>query len=156
MREVKVPVLIVGAGGCGLSTSIFLSDLGVDSLTIERHPQPAIVPKARYLNQRTMEIFRQHGVADAVYRRAAPLENIRSVRWCTSLGGNDPLDRRTFHEVDAFGGGPLTHYERDSPCRSTCFAQVYLKPLLKEIAEQRATGRGSEAQLTTELESKDG
>ena len=141
MREVKVPVLIVGAGGCGLSTSIFLSDLGVDSLTIERHPQPAIVPKARYLNQRTMEIFRQHGVADAVYRRAAPLENIRSVRWCTSLGGNDPLDRRTFHEVDAFGGGPLTHYERDSPCRSTCFAQVYLEPLLKEIAEQRAPGR---------------
>lgn len=27
---IDVPVVIVGGGGCGLTTSIFLSDLGVD------------------------------------------------------------------------------------------------------------------------------
>lgn len=67
MKEIEVPVLIVGAGGCGPSSSIFLSDAGVESLVIERHERPSPLPIARYLNQRTMEIFRQHGVADAIY-----------------------------------------------------------------------------------------
>ncbi|MDT7626164.1 MAG: hypothetical protein QOF99_7065, partial [Pseudonocardiales bacterium] len=29
MADLDVPVLIVGGGGCGLSASLFLSDLGV-------------------------------------------------------------------------------------------------------------------------------
>jgi len=46
--------------------SIFLSNLGVDSLLVERHATSGRMPKARYLNQRTMEIFRQHGIAEVV------------------------------------------------------------------------------------------
>jgi 2,4-dichlorophenol 6-monooxygenase len=58
MAHFETPVLIVGGGGFGLATSMFLSNLGIDSLLIERHATPSPMPKARYLNQRTMEIFR--------------------------------------------------------------------------------------------------
>lgn len=85
MPEFRVPVLIVGGGGCGLSSSIFLSDMGVESLLIERHPGPGRMPKARYINQRTMEIFRQSGLADAIYARSMPLAHISRIRWATSL-----------------------------------------------------------------------
>ncbi len=52
--DVEVPVLVIGGGGCGLAASIFLSDLGVEHLLIERHPTTSPLPKASYLNQRTM------------------------------------------------------------------------------------------------------
>ena len=107
MKDIQVPVLIVGGGGCGLSTSIFLSNLGVDSLLIERHPQQSPMPKARYLNQRTMEVLRQHGLADTVYQRSVPLEYISKMRWCTSLGGDGPWDRKTLYDLEAWGGGSL-------------------------------------------------
>jgi 2,4-dichlorophenol 6-monooxygenase len=136
MRELRIPVLIVGAGGCGLSSSICLSELGTQSLLIERHASPGQLPKARYLNQRTMEVFRQIGVADAVYARSMPLEYISRIRWCTSLAGDGPLDRKTFYAIDSFGGGSLTHYRADSPCESTLYPQVRLEPLLREEAER--------------------
>ena len=140
MREIKIPVLIVGGGGCGLSSSICLSELGTKSLLIERHPTPGRLPKARYLNQRTMEVFRQVGVADSVYAKSMPLKYISRIRWCTSLAGDGPLDRKTFFAIDSFGGGSLTHYRIDSPCESTLYPQVRLEPLLKQEAEQRNPG----------------
>ena len=140
--DIRVPVLIVGGGGCGLSSSIFLSDHGVESLLIERHEHPSPMPKARYLNQRTMEIFRQHGLADEIYGRAFPIDYMAKMRWCTSLGGDGPLDRRKLFEMDAFGGGSLKErYALDSPCMSTIYPQVRLEPVLRQAAGQRAPGR---------------
>lgn len=91
MAELSVPVLIVGGGGCGLAASLFLSDLGIDHLLVERHTSTSHLPKAHYLNQRTMEIFRQHGIADSVYEVGTPREMFSQVRWRTSLGGDGPL-----------------------------------------------------------------
>ena len=53
--DFEVPVLIVGGGACGLTTSLLLSDLGVAHLLVERHASTSILPKAHYLNQRTMK-----------------------------------------------------------------------------------------------------
>jgi 2-polyprenyl-6-methoxyphenol hydroxylase-like FAD-dependent oxidoreductase len=39
MKEVNVPVLIVGGAGCGLSLSIFLARQGIESWLVERHPE---------------------------------------------------------------------------------------------------------------------
>ncbi len=142
MSDHQVPVLIIGGGGCGLSASIFLSNLGVEHLLVERHASTSLLPKAHYLNQRTMEAFRQHGVADAILAVAAPIEKFGKVRWTTSLGGDGPLDRRIIHEMDAFGGGALRpRYEADSPCLSSNYPQLRLEPLLREQAERRAPGR---------------
>jgi len=142
VADVEVPVLIVGGGGCGLTASIFLSELGVESLLVERHESTSHLPKAHYLNQRTMEIFRQHGIADSVYAVGTPLENFGKVRWRTSLGGDGPLDARTFYTMDGFGGGSLYDlYAADSPCLSSNLPQIRLEPILRRHAEDRAPGR---------------
>jgi len=57
MSEIRVPVLVVGGGRGGLSASIVLSSHGVEHLLVERHDSTSNLPKAHYLNQRTMEIF---------------------------------------------------------------------------------------------------
>src|SRR5438309_9025209 len=88
MAVFETPVLIIGGGGCGLSASIFLSNLGVDHLLVERHDSTSVLPKAHYLNQRVMEVFRQHGVAEAILEVGAPIEKFGKVRWVTSLGGD--------------------------------------------------------------------
>lgn len=135
MQDIEVPVLIVGGGGCGLASSLFLSKQGIRSLLIERHPAPGRLPKARYVSQRTMELLRQFGVADRVYERSMPLKHISHIRWCTTLAGDGELDRRTFYRVESFGGGSLAqHYARDSPCESTLYPQVRFEPLLREMA----------------------
>lgn len=142
MAETTVPVLIVGGGGCGLAASLFLSNLDTDHLLIERHDSTSHLPKAHYLNQRTMEVFRQHGFADEIYEVGTPMENFGKVRWRTSLGGDGPLDGRTFYTMDSFGGGStIERYRRDSPCLSSNYPQLRLEPLLREHAQKRGTGR---------------
>lgn len=140
MADIEVPVLIIGAGGCGLTASIGLSELGVGSLLVERRARTGTLPKARYINQRTMEVFRQYGLEEAMIARAMPLEHIQRIRWCTTLGGDGPLDRRTFHSVESFGGGSLTDYARHSPCKSCLYPQVRLEPFLTDEALQRNPG----------------
>ncbi|MCX4527167.1 MULTISPECIES: FAD-dependent monooxygenase [unclassified Streptomyces] len=142
MRAIEVPVLIVGGGGCGLSASVFLSDQGVEHLLVERHPDTSRIPKAHYLNQRTMEIFRQHGVAEDVLAEAAPLDKFGKVRWQTTLAGDGPLERRLIHEMDAFGGGELQEtYAAVGPVLPAKLPQMWLEPILRRHAEQRNPGR---------------
>jgi 2,4-dichlorophenol 6-monooxygenase len=142
LSTIEVPVLIVGGGGCGLSSSIFLSNLGVEHLLVERHPSTSNLPKAHYLNQHTMEIFRQHGVAERIYEVAAPLKNFGKIQWKTSLGGDRPMDRQLIHEMDAFGGGSTSaQYELDGPSPASNYPQLRLEPLLREEAEKRAPGQ---------------
>ena len=142
MTSIEVPVLIIGGGGCGLVSSILLSNLGVEHLLVERHESTSRLPKAHYLNQRTMEIFRQHGIADEIYAVGAPIEKMGRVRWQTSLGGDGPIDRRTIAVMDAFGGNSLRErYRADSPCDASNYPQLRLEPLLRRLAEQRGPGR---------------
>ena len=68
---IDTPVLISGGGPVGLTASLLLSRHGVRSLLVERHPSTARTPKARGINARTMELFRQCGIEEAV--RAAGL-----------------------------------------------------------------------------------
>jgi 2,4-dichlorophenol 6-monooxygenase len=142
VQAIEVPVLIVGGGGCGLSASVFLSGHGVGHLLVERHPDTSHVPKAHYLNQRTMEIFRQHGLDQAVAEQAAPLEKFGKVRWQTTLTGDGPLDARVIHEMDAFGGGALRDtYAAAGPVLPAKLPQLRLEPILRRQAEQHNPGR---------------
>ena len=141
IKPIEVPVLIVGGGGCGLSLSIFLADLGAAFVTIERNAETTDHPRAHILNQRTMEIFRQHGFADDVYARGAPLELMERILFVTSLGGDGPLDRRPIGSLDGYGGGTLRErYDADSACRATNLPLMQLEPLLRGVAEARAPG----------------
>jgi 2,4-dichlorophenol 6-monooxygenase len=138
----EVSVLIVGGGGCGLAAAVMLADLGVDTLVVERHPGTAVMPKAHILNPRTLEIFRQHGLSEDVYRMGAPREANSTCRWFTSLGGPEKWDAKEIHRTDAWGGNSLrAHYRDLSASRHGNVPQKELEPLLRRHAEERNPGR---------------
>ncbi|MEK8108302.1 FAD-dependent monooxygenase [Micromonospora sp. M12] len=142
MGAIEVPVLIVGGGGSGLSASIFLSDHHVDHLLVERRADTSKLPKAHYLNQRTLEIFRQHGLEADVTELGASPEEFGKVRWQTTLTGQGPLDGKLIHEMDGFGGGALHEkYAAAAPVMPVKLPQVRLEPILRRHAEQRNPGR---------------
>lgn len=137
MQEIQTPVLIVGGAGCGLASAIFLSELGIESWLVERHPTTSPAPKAHYINPRVMEMFREIGMADTIYDVGAPLENMCKVGWYTSLGGDGPMDRKIIAEMDAFGGRSLKEaYSSKSPCRATNYPQLRLEPLMCDHASR--------------------
>ena len=139
--EKTVPVLIVGGGGSGLTASIVLSDLGVETLLVERHSTTSRYPKAHILNGRTMEIMAQHGVAEDIYRKGAPPEKSSAMVWLTSLGGDEPYDGKVLYRTDAYGGGSLApRYAEVCAQRHGNLGQLWLEPLLRDHAEQRNPG----------------
>ncbi|MQY25785.1 FAD-dependent monooxygenase [Nocardia aurantia] len=139
---IETTVLVVGAGVGGLTASIFLSNLGVDHVLVEQRPEPARLPKAHYMNHRTMEIFRQHGIAGDFEAAGAPLDKFGKVCWQTTLAGKGPFDGRVIYEMDAFGGGDLREYwSAASPVAATNLPQIRSEPLLRKAAERRAPGR---------------
>ncbi|WP_300395483.1 FAD-dependent monooxygenase [Henriciella sp.] len=141
MHKISTDVLIVGAGASGLAATIFLCDLGIDTLTIERHPSTSHLPKAHYLNQRTMEIFRHHDAAEDIYSHAAPRENLGRIRWMTSLGGDGPLDRIKIAAPPIMGGGSLRAvYDSKGVTPPTNIPQIRLEPVLRHVAETRRPG----------------
>jgi 2,4-dichlorophenol 6-monooxygenase len=141
-KSVETQVLIVGGGGCGLALSIFLADVGVDFLTAERNATTTDHPRAHILNQRTMEIFKQHGLSDQIYAQGTPSELMERIIFLTSLGGAGPLDRKMIGSLDGYGGGALRQrYDADSACRATNLPLMQLEPLLRGVAEKRAAGQ---------------
>jgi 2,4-dichlorophenol 6-monooxygenase len=133
-----VPVLIVGGGGAGLAASVFLSDFGIESLLVERHPSTSPHPKAHILNGRTMEIMAQHGLADEIYQEGAPEGKSSAMVWLTSLGGEEPYDRKVLYRTDAYGGGTLAErYAMSCGHRHGNLGQRWLEPLLRRHAERR-------------------
>src|SRR5258706_6482492 len=86
-----VPVLIAGGGPVGLSAAILLAHHGVTSLLVEQHAGTSTYPKARFINARTMEIFRQVGVERAL--RDVALPDARNVLWAESLTGEVTMSR---------------------------------------------------------------
>ena len=121
----RIPVLIIGAGPAGLSSSILLSRLGIRSLTVERHASTSVHPKATALSTRTMELFRAWGIEPRIRELALPVEFSSSVRRTLS----DPeLERRSLgyptpDEAAAF-----------SPTSPAALAQDILEPVLVDHA----------------------
>jgi len=126
------PVLIVGAGPVGLTASILLSKLGIASRVIERRTSTSIHPKARNINMRTMEVFRQCGVEDAVRAAGIPLGRVRYLIWAESLAGRE-IERRI--EQRSHPSGELPSAAPHCLC-----AQDDLERVLRRHAEALAPG----------------
>jgi 2-polyprenyl-6-methoxyphenol hydroxylase-like FAD-dependent oxidoreductase len=59
-------VLVIGAGPAGLATAVAALRHGAQVLVVERRATTSTVPRATGISTRTMEIFRQWDLADAV------------------------------------------------------------------------------------------
>ena len=128
----EVSVLIVGGGPVGLTASILLSRLRVRSLLAERHPGTAIHPKARGINARTMEIFRQCGVEHGIRNAGLPPERTGLIVWVRTLAGEE-IERRVPTRSSAASA-------ELSPARNCVCAQDDLEPVLRAHAEALGIG----------------
>ncbi|KOG61373.1 hypothetical protein ADK77_32330 [Streptomyces antibioticus] len=136
--DVDVPVLIVGGGGAGLTSSILLSRLGVRSLLVTRYPETTRLPRGHILNQRSMEIFTDMGVAPEIKAKGTPPENMKGVAWYSGLGGGGPEDGhgRLLGFVEAWGGGYTDpDYIAASPEPCVNLSLLRTEPILKSHAE---------------------
>jgi 2,4-dichlorophenol 6-monooxygenase len=152
----RVPVVIVGGGVAGLASSIFLSNLGVEHVLVERRRTTTGLPKAHIISAKTMEIFRQLGLDDVVYEWGSPLDNMTRVSVMTSLAGPSPLHGREIGHFESWGGeNDRPRYTLASPCPYTNMPQTRLEPLLHAEAIRRAPGRihhGTELTSITQSE----
>jgi 2,4-dichlorophenol 6-monooxygenase len=136
------PVLIVGGGPAGLTTSMLLSTLGVDSLLVERRTGASGVPKAHIISPRSMEILSQCGIAERVLAVSSPHEYMSQTVWMTSLAGSTDLHGRELARSDSWGGGQeLPAATAASPFTHTNLPQIDLEPILRDRARELAPSR---------------
>jgi len=137
-----IPVLISGGGPVGLTASLLLSRLGVRSLLVERHPGTALTPKARGINARTMEIFRQYGIDTAVRQAGLAEGGTGLIVWTETLAGKE-IERRV-------PGRATAKNMAATPVKNCLCAQDDLEPVIRRFAESAEPG---ELRFNTELTS---
>jgi 2,4-dichlorophenol 6-monooxygenase len=132
----RVPVLVVGGGGAGLTASMLLSIYGVEHLLVSALPSTSVLPKAHVLQQRAMEVLTDVGCAEEIYTRSTPAENMSHTAWYLDLAGH-PDAGRLLHKMECWdGGGSDPAWVAASPCRQANLPQIRLEPVLKQRAEQ--------------------
>jgi len=137
----RVPVLIVGGGGAGLTASMLLGTYGIESLLVSALPTTSILPKAHVLNQRAMEVFSDVGVADAIYARSTPGAQMSHTAWYLDVNGDQDAGR-LIHKMECWDGGYTDPaWIAASPCRQANLPQIRLEPILRARAEDLNSGR---------------
>jgi 2-polyprenyl-6-methoxyphenol hydroxylase-like FAD-dependent oxidoreductase len=126
MRHVETPVLVIGGSLVGLSMSVFLAHHGVEHLVVERHPGTAIHPRAAFLMQRTVELFRGVGLQEEVIAAAErEFEQNGAIVAVDSLGGR---------ELQWFFENINEGVEHLSPSPRIFVTQIGLEPVLRARA----------------------
>src|SRR6202046_817811 len=69
-------VLVVGAGPTGLVLALWLTQLGVKVRIIDRTAEPGTTSRALAVQARTLEFYRQVGLADAVIAGGVKIANL--------------------------------------------------------------------------------
>jgi 2,4-dichlorophenol 6-monooxygenase len=134
--DVRVPVLIVGAGPAGLTASLALSRYGVRHLLVDRYHGGAHTPRAHLLNQRTGEIFRDLGVEDRVLAEATPSRLFANHVFMSTFAGPE------ISRLDAYGNGAarIGDYQAASPSLMCNLPQHLLEPLLADEVGKAGVG----------------
>src|SRR6201994_2370374 len=137
-----IPVLISGGGPGGFMASLLLSQHGVRSLMVERHPGTARTPKARGINARTMEVFRQCGIDAAVREAGLADGGTGLIVWTETLAGRE-IERRV-------PGRAIAKNMAVTPVKNCLCAQDDLEPVMRRYAEEAGPG---ELRFNTEMTS---
>src|SRR5919201_419134 len=140
MNMTHVPVLVVGAGAAGLTTSALLAKHGVRSLLVEKRGEVFIYPKARNLSFRSLEILRGLGLADEVHAIAQGVTDMIAKPTLNSAEEKQPFDvNAIFSPFDGLSPEPSGQY-----CPQSAF-----EPMLLSVIRRQ----GSRANYGTELAS---
>ena len=119
-------VIVVGAGPVGATAALLLADYGLKCIVVEVRRAPQSHPAAHVLSTRSMEIWREIGLERDIRWLSAPMHELRSVLYCTTLVGPElgrvPLADLPPAQIDAI--------ESVSPTRTAHLPQNALEPLL--------------------------
>jgi putative polyketide hydroxylase len=122
------PVFIVGGGPVGLAMALLLDRVGIDCIVAEKDPTTTEHPKSRGCLARTMELFRQWGIEDAIRARGLP-DNAAVFSFVDSVAG---------HEYGRTRPAPnLAH----TPARGCLVAQDAVEEELLLVVEKSAHAR---------------
>jgi putative polyketide hydroxylase len=141
-RELReVPVIICGAGPVGLTTSIQLSRLGVETLLVERRDSVSTLPRARGIMSRTVEIWSHYGLYQEMTDFSLPAD------WCHEFIYTDTL------AGDIIGTMPSNCMAPGAQAGNTaydfrCAAQDQIDAMLLRCAQSYSSG---EIRFSTEL-----
>lgn len=89
-HETELPVLIAGAGPTGLTLACDLARRGIECRIVDRADQLFVGSRGKGLQPRTLEVFDDLGVIDAVLAQGGPFPKFRmyagqSVQWTRSV-----------------------------------------------------------------------
>jgi len=121
-------VLIVGAGPVGLSGALALGRAGIRCLVLERRGGFSRYPKANGVHARTMEIFREWGMAEPIRALTAGAPEGVTIAWRTRLNGVEFGTISTDETDEA-----RRQFETFSPERLTTAGQHMFEPLLAKV-----------------------
>lgn len=126
MFDIETDVLIVGSGPAGVASAALLSTYGVPNVMIEKYSWLANMPRAHITNQRTMEVLRELGVEDEVYKEAVPQDLMGNNVFCASLAGEE------VGRLLTWGNHPnrRADYELASPSKMVDIPQTLLEPII--------------------------
>jgi 2-polyprenyl-6-methoxyphenol hydroxylase-like FAD-dependent oxidoreductase len=134
-RVVEAQVVVVGGGPVGLCLAMDLARRGINVVVVEtRGADEAPSPKCNHVAARTMEIFRQLGVVQAVRHAGLPEDYPNDVAYRTTFVGPElsriPIPCR--RDRYTARGGPDTWWPTPEPPHR--INQIYLEPILNEHA----------------------
>src|ERR1700674_1415354 len=72
----KTDVLIIGAGPTGLVLALWLTRLGIRVRIVDKSAEPGTTSRALAVQARTLELYRQVGLADAITSRGRKMTTI--------------------------------------------------------------------------------
>src|SRR5438034_11241398 len=76
MNASSTDVLIIGAGPTGLVLALWLTRLGVPVRLVDKAAEPGTTSRALAVQARTLEFYRQVGLADAVVEGGVQVANL--------------------------------------------------------------------------------
>lgn len=129
----RTAVLIVGGGLVGLSAGLFLQRLGVPFILVEKQQGVSPLPRARGIHTRTMELFRQVGLEDAV--RAAADGAWKQGAFGGARRGATLVDARPIIDIPAMRTKMAA--AGASPTGFVACPQTWIEPVLRQALQAR-------------------
>lgn len=134
MDETVTDVLVIGGGPVGLTAASLLTRYGVDTITLSKYETTHTTPRAVFVNQRTVEIFRELELEDQLAQVGIPIRSLGNNVWATTFAGTE------LARIRAWGTGESRRgeYDATSPCEIFNAPQHVLEPVL--LAGARKSG----------------